>query len=126
MAIKDAKFYLDLSKKHLERVQAAASGPDWADLSMYGLYCLEAAVRAAALHVKIYPKNASHSQKQKLAETLHTKYNLSDISNLLSELNEVRKSEAYGDIENPPELDAEDVASEIEKYVEAVATLINA
>ena len=42
---------LELAKRHLERVQAAWTEPtDWDDLSLYGFYCLEAAVEAAALH----------------------------------------------------------------------------
>jgi len=38
-------------------------------------------------------------------------------------LNDARKSEAYGDIERP-ELDPEDIAIEIEEYVDAVERLI--
>ena len=36
---------------------------------------------------------------------------------------QVRKREAYGDVV-APELDAEDVATEVERYVEAVALLV--
>ena len=39
------------------------------------------------------------------------------------DLNETRKSESYGDIE-APELDAEDTATRIENYVEAVRKLL--
>jgi hypothetical protein len=38
-------------------------------------------------------------------------------------LNEARKAAAYGDTERP-DLDAEDIASEIEAYVEAVGSLV--
>jgi len=115
---------LQLSKEHLERVLEARDEPDWANLSMFGLYCLEAAVKAAALKVGIYPKKASHAQKQDFAEQLAKQHGLPDISDLLADLNEIRKSEAYGDIENPPELDAADVSGEIEAYVKKVAALI--
>ena len=45
------------------------------------------------------------------------------MSELLRDLNETRKSESYGDVP-APELDAEETASQIEAYVEAVRTLI--
>lgn len=48
---------------------------------------------------------------------------LDDVSDLLQDLNEARKSVAYGDI-GPPELDAEGVASRIEDYIESLAALI--
>ena len=32
----------------------------------------------------------------------------------------MRKSEAYGDVEQPPELDAEEVAMRVEEYLESV------
>jgi hypothetical protein len=38
----------------------------------------------------------------------------------MRDLNEVRKSEAYGDVATPPELNAESVAAEIEEFIEAV------
>ena len=41
---------------------------------------------------------------------------------MLSNLNMARKAAAYGDVDFP-ELDAEDLATRIEEYVEAVATL---
>lgn len=42
---------LELARKHLDRVLAAWDEPtDWDDLSLYGFYCVEAAVEAAALH----------------------------------------------------------------------------
>ena len=41
---------MKLARRHLERVQVAWEDPtDWADLSFYGLYALEAAVDAALL-----------------------------------------------------------------------------
>jgi len=42
---------LQLARRHLERVRTALLElTDWDDLSLYGFYCLEAAVEAAALH----------------------------------------------------------------------------
>ena len=45
----DPNHFLEIAKSHLKRVQNARVGPDWSDLGTYGLYCLEALVRAAAL-----------------------------------------------------------------------------
>jgi len=41
----------------------------------------------------------------------------------LRDLNDARKAAAYGDMERP-ELDAEDIASQIETFVDAVAGTI--
>ena len=51
-------------------------------------------------------------------------HGLPDVAGLLSELNEMRKYEAYGDVVRPDELDPEDAAREIEEYVESVSKLI--
>ena len=41
-----------LALSHLERVQVSWDDPtDWADLSSYGLYCLEVSIVAAALYL---------------------------------------------------------------------------
>jgi hypothetical protein len=57
------------------------------------------------------------------AKTLHDQHRLPDVSVLLRDLNETRKSEAYGDVQTP-ELDAEDVASEIELFIESVGQIL--
>ncbi|MCY3821609.1 MAG: hypothetical protein OXH52_20020 [Gammaproteobacteria bacterium] len=46
-----------------------------------------------------------------------TEHGLPDVSDLLRDLNDARKSVAYGDIELP-ELDPEDTAMEIETFIE--------
>lgn len=63
---------------------------------------------------------------QNLLKRLSSEHGLEDVSDLLRDLNEVRKSEAYGDIVTPPELDPADVAVEIEEYIESVAALLGA
>jgi hypothetical protein len=118
-----AREQLELTKKHLLKVQTAWSEPEWDDLSLYGFYCLENAVTAAATHAKI-PFKKSHPDKAMAARELARKYGLPDVENLLKDLNDVRKSEAYGDIV-APDLDAEDVASEIEAYVEAAEKFLS-
>lgn len=114
---------LELAKRHLERVLVAWNDPtDWDDLSLYGFYCLEAVVEAAALHFRLRTSK-KHWEKVDLAKDLHNKRGLPDIAGLLSDLNDARKAAAYGDMERP-DLDAEDIASQIEVYVNAVAALI--
>ncbi len=114
---------LELAKRHLERVQSAWDEPtDWDDLSLYGFYCLEAAVEAAALHLGL-GTSKKHWEKVDIALKLHKKQGLPDISELLSDLNVARKAAAYGDTEWP-DLGAEGIASDIEEYVDAVTTLL--
>ena len=123
MAEQTAEEMLKLAQSHLERVQAAWDNPvDWSDLALYGFYCLEAALGAACRHLGIDP-TTKHWAKVDVAKEIATKHGVPDVSNLLSELNTARKAAAYGD--TPwPELDPEDVATEIEEYVEAVQRLI--
>lgn len=111
-----------MAKKHLQRVQAAWDPPDWLDLSVYGFYCLENAVSAAATHAKLkFAK--THPSKADAARQLAARHRLPDVSSLLVKLNDARKSVAYGDIAMP-NLDPEDVAIEIEKYVDAVEAFL--
>jgi hypothetical protein len=111
---------LELARKHLSRVQESWDPPEWLDLASYGLYAIEAAVVAAALHRGGSPKR-THWDKAATARDMATKEGLPEISDLMSELNEARKSRAYGDIAFPAHLDAGDVARQVEEYVEAVA-----
>ena len=114
---------LSLARRHLERVLDAWHSPtDWDDLSLYGFYCLEAAVEAAAIHAGLRASK-KHWEKADLAGELHETHGLPDIERLLRDLNDARKSAAYGDIP-APNLNAEDVASQIERYVDAVARLL--
>jgi hypothetical protein len=114
---------LQLARRHLERVLAAWTEPtDWDDLSLYGFYCLEAAVEAAALCVGL-PTSKRHWEKVDVAGELHRRKGLPDITELLRDLNDARKAAAYGDVARP-DLDAEDIAADIEKYVGSVAALL--
>jgi hypothetical protein len=120
----DPKHFMALAGRHLGRVQEAWSEPDWSDLSTYGLYCLEALVRAAQLHLGRTPSN-KHWEKAKEAEHLHSDHNLPDIGELMRQLNTARKVHAYGDAEFEDDtLDAHDVAALVEEYFEAVRKLI--
>lgn len=118
-----AQSSLSLAKKHLERVLNAWDDPtDWSDLTMYGLYCLEASVIAAASHIGLELKR-THVAKAEMASKLSRSHSLPDIADFLSVLNSARKAAAYGDVDFPV-LNAEDVAIEIKDYVEAVSALL--
>ena len=95
---------------------------DLDDLSLYGFYCLEAAVEAAGIHVGI-ETTRRHWEKANVTRELHKQHGLPDIFDLLIDLNDSRKAVAYGDIE-APELEEEDVVSQIERYVEAVEEFV--
>ena len=58
-----------------------------------------------------------------MARKLSYSHNLPDIADFLSVLNSARKAAAYGDVDFPV-LNAQDVAIEIEDYVEAVSSLL--
>ena len=115
---------LQLARSHLERVQVSWDDPtDWADLSSYGLYCLEACIVAAALHLG-QPRPSSHRAKVEMAELLSEGHDLPYIDGLLVDLNQMRKHEAYGDIYPPENLSPEETAAAIEEYVDSVGTLL--
>ena len=115
---------LGLARSHLQRVQVARSEPtDWADLSTYGFYCLEAAIVAAALHFG-WRRPSTHRAKEAAAQRLHAEHGLPDTADLLFALNQTRKHEAYGDTARPEDLDPEDIAVTIEEYVESVEALL--
>lgn len=114
---------LAVARRHLVRVQDAWDTPtDWDNLSLYGFYCLEAAVMAAAAHLGIDVPSV-HWAKADAARALHRDHGLPDIQGLLADLNQARKAAAYGDVARP-DLDTEDTAREIEKYVEVVDRLL--
>lgn len=122
----EVKKKLELADRHLGRVQEAALDPvDWAPLSTFGLHALEAAVDAAALllDLNVEPR---HWVRQETAELLATDHGLPPVANLLRDLNETRKAEAYGDVTAPPTLDADEVAIEIEAFLHSVSDLAEA
>ena len=125
MAKLEARGHLAVARKHLDRVQSAWDEPtDWDDLSLYGFYCLEAAVMAAVAQFG-WTTRSQHPDKVRAARRLAEHHGLPDIEELLVDLNDARKSSAYGDIDMP-DINAEDVAIQIERYVDAVAALIGA
>ena len=120
-----AESALDLARGHLERVQVSWDEPtDWSDLSLYGFYCVEACIVAAALYLE-WDAPDSHRGKVEAAQRLSEEHDLPDIADLLVDLNDMRKYEAYGDVERPDNLSAEEVAAAIEEYFGAVNVLID-
>ena len=120
-----AESALDLARGHLERVQASWDDPtDWSDLSLYGFYCVEACIVAAALYLE-WDAPSSHRGKAEAAQRLSAEHDLPDIADLLVDLNDMRKYEAYGDVERPDDLSAVEVAAAIEEYFGAVNVLID-
>ena len=113
-----------LALKHLERVFDSWDDPtDWLDLSSYGFYCLEACIVAAALHLN-RPRPGSHPGKVRKAQHLTAELGFPEVEALLVDLNNMRKHQVYGDNIPPDGLDSQDVASEIEGYVEEVRKLL--
>jgi hypothetical protein len=113
--------------KHLKRVQVAWVAPtDWSDLTIYGMYAVEAAILSAAAHLgKVVAK--THWAKAAFASELAQKHGLPDVSELVGQLNTGRKAVAYGDEEMPEDDlgDPHDLASAIEEFVTAVDALID-
>ncbi len=120
MTVPAPEEYLRLAREHLERVLEAWDPPEWMDLATYGFYCLEATVMAGAGKLGIRGER-SHGGKQSAAKALAQR-GLPDVSALLRDLNEARKSRAYGDVPFP-DLDPEDVAIRVEQFVDAIAGL---
>jgi hypothetical protein len=123
MAAPTAADSLALAKRHLARVLVSWDPPEWLDLATFGFYAVEAAVVAAATHVS-HPIQRSHPGKARAATELAASQGLTDVSALLRDLNEARKSEAYGDVAFPSGLDAKAVATAIQRYVDEVDELL--
>ena len=116
--------YLKRAEHHLARVQRAKDEPtDWYDLTIYGFYCVEAAVMAAASHAGM-TVDRTHPAKTQAALRLSADQGLPDVSNLLRILNSARKAAAYGDA-HLPKLDARQVTAEIERFVRAVQKMVS-
>lgn len=117
--------HLLLARRHLVRVQVAAHNPvDSSDLYIYGFLTLENAVAAAADHFGIEWKK-THPSKAEVAEELHEKHGLTDVSALLRTLNDLRKAESYGESATPTDLTAEQIAIAVERFVESVGRLVD-
>ena len=119
--------YLRVAKRHLDKVLDAWSEPtDWADLATFGLYCLEALIRAASL---VAGKGVvrTHWGKAEVADALHKEHGLTDVATLMADLNRARKANAYGDQEfNESDFNAEQIAIQIESFFDEVTFFVDA
>ncbi len=124
MTITDPNHYVEIARKHLGKVQDAWEEPDWDDLTSYGLYCLEECIRAAVLKNGDTPVR-THYGKVDQSIRLANDHGFPDIKDLLTELNDGRKANAYGDDEfDEDEYDAEDIVSRIEAYFDATEKFV--
>jgi uncharacterized protein YutE (UPF0331/DUF86 family) len=125
MTIKEARSKLKLAKSQLERVCAAASAEDPEEAVTWAFYAYENAVVAVAEKEQM-PWKKTHISKQDVAATLHRRHVLSrDVSDTLSDLNELRKDVAYGEVGQDLEaVDLEDLCVELEEFVNEVADLV--
>ncbi len=115
---------LELARQQLAKVQVAWLHPtDWADVTIYGMHALENAVVAAANHHGFEVKK-THWDKVAVAEKLHNEHQLPSVGDLLTELNELRKGFSYGEPTTEPTMSAEDIAIDIERYINAVTRLV--
>lgn len=97
---------------------------DWSDLALYGFYALENAVAAAADTAGVVWKQ-THPSKVSAAKHLHDQFGLPDVSDLLVELNDLRKATAYGETQPSHSHSPEDIAIEVEEFVEAAAMFVD-
>ena len=108
---------IELAKRELGKAQVAAIDPiDWLDVAVFSFYALENAVVAAA-DLEGVPWKRSHDSKVEVSDVLRDRLGLPDVADLLRDLNELRKSESYGEIRPPLNRRAEDIVTEVEDYV---------
>jgi hypothetical protein len=106
---KEAKAALDRAKQHFQR--ASADPEDADEVFVWSFYALENAVVAASICAGAeFAKN--HWSKAAAARKLCQKQKLTDVSDLLSDLNEARKGTAYGDVDEP-EIEPQDVIDQV-------------
>ena len=90
---------IELAKRELGKAQVAAIDPvDWLDIAVFSL-------------------KRSHDSKVEISEVLRDRLGLPDVADLLRDLNELRKSESYGEVKPPQSRSAEDIVTEVEEYV---------
>lgn len=118
----DVSKRLQLAKNELAKAQVGAFEPvDWLEVALFAFYALENAVCAAAdFHGVSWKRD--HPSKVAAAEALHRSHDLPDVQQLLIDLNELRKSESYGEVRPPVDRTAEDVVADVEAYLVAVET----
>ncbi len=127
MGEKESQVHLNLAKKQLEKVQVASWDPqDAEDAVTWAFYAYENGIVAVAEKLGL-DWQKTHVSKVKIANELHEQDILSvDIGPVIENLNELRKDVQYG--EPGPELqevDLEDLATQLEEFVDEVESVIN-
>lgn len=128
MGIREARAALRRARSQLERVQVAWLDPaDPVEAVTFAFYAYENAVVALA-EAKGIKWKKSHAEKARLAGRLFSNGVVAtDIEERLIQLNTLRKDVAYGD-PGPEllELHLEQLAIELEEFVEEVEAVIDA
>jgi hypothetical protein len=114
------KEYLKLARDHLARAEEDPG--DAKNVFVWSFWGLENAIKAAASHVGIeFVKQ--HWSAGKAARKLAKDHGLPDVEDLLADLNDGRKSAAYGDTDEP-DMEPDEVIKQFKDYVERVAAFI--
>lgn len=115
-----AKDALQRAKVQYEKAQENSDDDD--QVFIWCFYALENAVVAAATHAD-EDFRRDHWTKAEAARRLARDSGMTDVSDLLRDLNDARKGTAYGDVEEP-EIDPEDVLEQVGDYIGEVEKLL--
>lgn len=125
MGVDEARQHINRARRQLEKVQTASWKPDPEDAVTWAFYAYENCV---APLVERYGRKLTknHREKAELARRLHDDGLISrDIGDELEELNGLRKDVAYGEPGSDlQEKDLEDVASELEEFIDEIDSRI--
>ena len=125
--IQDARKRLALARKQWDEAVTDSWEPaEPADCVTKSFYGFENALMAAVVATG-GPRTQRHYEKADLALKLHEDHGLRDISDRLTELNDLRKDVSYG--EPGAELagvNLDDLVSELESFIDEVDRLITA
>jgi hypothetical protein len=117
MSAEASREALARARAHLARAQEDPEDPD--NVFVWSFWALENAITAAAIHADVAIEK-QHWAKAEAARKLHKQVGLEDVSDLLRDLNDARKSTAYGDTAEP-ELVTTEVLAVLAAYIDAVA-----
>ena len=126
MGHQEAQDALNRARKQWDRVSNAAWPPeDYEEAVTWAFYAYENCVVAAA-EAQGIPWRKMHPNKVAVARQLYANGQVGrDIGDELERLNELRKDVQYGDPGSELlEVDLEDLASELETFIDEVAALL--
>jgi hypothetical protein len=120
LSTQSAAALLQLAREQLDRAKENQDDQD--QVFVWSFWGLENAIMAAATHAGI-SSIKQHWAKAEAARKLAKQHGLPDVSELLRDLNDGRKSAAYGDTEEP-DREPSEVLSAFEEYVDTVADFL--